>query len=275
MNSDDKYKNLLEQYNDLVKEHESAKRKITFLQKISTSFGLAKRISEYQEKVSLKKLSPQPETQNLLAALTNRALVGSALSVLLSIGTIILIGSQTYVFFKQKDILQGQQIQASLLYYVQAVKDDEGKLNQIQCSSEHSEENYDLMTLVETKGPNRDMFEAALALGIDPSWRGGKHINDFPDTTYSVEVERNGKVYTRRLHGNEYQVRYAVNLEWIGEVYEENQCTLPLKTAIRVYSDYYWNKVMVSKLSYVLGGTSDDSVYKSHKGYPEYQDTEI
>ena len=275
MDLEDKYVELNEKINALHEENERLRSKITFLKKISTSFGLAKRISEYQEKASFKNISPHPETENLLAAFANRALIGSILSVLLSIGTLIIIGSQTYVFFKQKDILQGQQIQGSLLYYMQATKEDEYKLNEIQCESENSSKQYDLPTLLAAKMPNRYLFEASLNFSVDPSWRGAKHINDLPDMKYSIRYEKSGKKYERSFKGNKFQVIYALNLLWLEEIFKEKKCNISKQAAERIFTSYYWNNVMTSKLSYVLGSVSEDSVYKSQKGYPEYNDKEL
>lgn len=268
----EKYDELNQKYENLCEEHKRLQDKITFVQKISTSFGLAKRISEYQEKASSNNISPHPETGNLLAALANRAFIGTILSVLLSIGTIIIIGSQTYVFLKQKEILQGQQIQASLSYYMKATKDDEDKLYKIECTSDDSGKKHGLFTLLAYKKGNDNLFRARLALSIDPRWRGGKHINDQPDHEYSEQYVKKGKRYERRFKGNRFQIVYALNLLWMDSIFKERKCNTPKHEAARLYTRYYWNNVMVTKLSYVLSSASEGSVFRSQKGYPEYND---
>ena len=121
-------------YQELEKRHIHLLSKVEFLKNTFLFWGLPKKIEEYREKATTKIPFPQPETDNLLAALSNRALIGSALGILLSIGTITILLFQTVVFNRQAEILNQQLVQNSLFTYAQLRDQRKTDLQTTKCT---------------------------------------------------------------------------------------------------------------------------------------------
>lgn len=106
-----------EKYQELEKRHNKLVGKISFFKKIFFSWGLPRKIEEFNEAVSLNNPVPTPETENLLASLANRALIGTFIGLLLSIGTLGLFTLQTVVLTRQASYMKQQAdvLESSLL----------------------------------------------------------------------------------------------------------------------------------------------------------------
>ena len=101
---------LRSEHNLLRMEYARFKRGMRLLSRSLTSFGLPRRLREYQEVANLENPFPSPQTENLAASLMNRVIIGAAFTLIAGFGTLTLLAFQTYYLAKHAETLQSQAI---------------------------------------------------------------------------------------------------------------------------------------------------------------------
>ena len=76
-----KYKSLKSEHELLALKHFRLKSQIRIVEKSLTSFGLARRLREWRATSSTDNPLPSPQTENLIASVLNRVLIGTLLAI--------------------------------------------------------------------------------------------------------------------------------------------------------------------------------------------------
>lgn len=108
MAGDEEVQRLRKELDELEKRYERETRWLRLCKKAFLMWRLPSRIAEYREAASVENPLPHPQTENLLATLLNRSLIGTMLTIVVSVGTIAVLVAQTFVLSRQADILDKQ-----------------------------------------------------------------------------------------------------------------------------------------------------------------------
>jgi len=130
---EDKYKRLSAEYDELNAEYTDTLKSIAFAKQVLLSFGLAGKIESYRLAASKEQPFPEPEFSDMMAGVTNRALIGSILGLVLAFGTLFILFRQTSVFSKQTEVLEIQQLQTRANTLTEQRKDAVEKLQAASC----------------------------------------------------------------------------------------------------------------------------------------------
>ncbi|MDX1497158.1 MAG: pentapeptide repeat-containing protein [Salinisphaeraceae bacterium] len=103
-----RFSELQAEHRHLKMEYARFKLGMRLLSRSFTSFGLPRRLREYQEVASLENPFPSPQTENLAASLMNRVIIGTLFTLVAGFGTLTLLVFQTYYLAQHAETLQSQ-----------------------------------------------------------------------------------------------------------------------------------------------------------------------